>query len=259
MGNVRLEIGNAIAEVILDRPSVNAIDRHLAAEIGATFGALASREDVNAVVLRAEGRGFCAGADLRAVPSPPSEGAQERMEILRRCLRAIESCPVPTIAALHGFALGAGYFMAACCDISLAEEDCEIGLPEIPRGMVGGYPFLRLNASPASARYLYLTGQYVSGREAKARGLVSDVCARGMARDSAIAVASRFAGLSRPFLIRAKALMERADRREAIRLYSEEHDELARLYADGLFTPPTHVARLAPGALSRPNETDEKG
>lgn len=255
MAAVQTHVEHSVARVMIDAPPVNAVSKVIAEEITGAFEALSGRSDVNAVVLHGIGRGFSAGADLRAVPSDnPMDGAAERMAALRQCLQAIVDCPVPTIAALHGFAIGAGYFMAACCDITIAEDECEIGLPEIPLGMIGGYPFLRLNALPLAARYLYLTGRYIKGAEALSRGLVSDVAATGTVVEKAMAVAGSFAPLSRNALVDTKRTMNRFDRQKALDDYAEEHQALMRIYADGRHRPPSRPSRPASAPLSTPKD-----
>lgn len=180
---LRVERDRAFARVTLNRPEVrNAFNAELIATLRATFDALAAESpaSLRAVVLAGEGKAFCAGADIewqRASIGLSLEENRADAGRLQEMLVAIDECPVPVIAAVHGAALGGG--MALCCvaDMIVATADTIFGFTEVKLGLMPAVisPFVlsRIGAGPARAHFL--TGERFGADRALAIGLVSEV------------------------------------------------------------------------------------
>lgn len=191
---------DGVAELVLDRPPVNALDsvgwRGLAAEIEA----LGRRADVRAIVIRAEGRGFCAGVDIKEL------AADDRLILDVNAgnyatFQAVHLNPVPVIAAVHGFVLGGGIGICGAADIVVAAEDATFGLPEVDRGAMGGAAHLQRMFGVQKTRYLFFTGEMIGAPEALRLGAIERVVPRDRLRDTALAIAARIAAKS-PAMIR---------------------------------------------------------
>jgi enoyl-CoA hydratase/carnithine racemase len=197
---VRVETGDRVAEVILDRPPVNAVNTRMYESLIAVFRELSAREDVNVVILRsANERVFSAGADIRQTTDAPSiaESANEyRQRLARTCYDAILDCALPVIAVVNGTALGAGTVLAACCDIRVASAGARLGLPEINAGRCGGGRHLMRLIPQGKTRLMYFTGEPIDAVEAHRIELVQAVCEPGAELGYARALASRIAAKS---------------------------------------------------------------
>jgi methylglutaconyl-CoA hydratase len=181
-----------VASVWLDRPERrNAFDADLIAALHEEFAALAGDETLRAVVLAGRGAAFCAGGDLewmRASGELPRERNVADAERAAAMFSAVDSCPVPVIARVHGAALGGGTGLACCCDIVLAREDARFGFTEVRLGLVPATiaPFALARIGRSQARALFLTGELFSADHAKAIGLVHEVHADDTALDVAV-------------------------------------------------------------------------
>jgi enoyl-CoA hydratase/carnithine racemase len=177
---VRVEVAGRVATVTLDRPeALNAISTELALELAAAFEPLATDPGVRAVVLTgAGGRAFCVGADLKQRAGFDDHGWFVQREAFRRGFAAVRRCPLPTVAAVAGFALGGGTELALACDLLVASDDATFGLPEVRLGLVpagGGTQLLARRVGRSAARDLVLTGRRVGAAEALALGLCDRV------------------------------------------------------------------------------------
>jgi methylglutaconyl-CoA hydratase len=150
-------------------------------ELAAQFAALGADENVRIVVLRGSGRHFCTGADLAArapeANAPTAEPAKAPAS-LRDVLVALECLPKPTIAVVHGGAVGGGAAFAACCDVALATEAAFFSIPEVRVGMppLGVMPFLIRAMGHRNFRRYGLSGERIVAAEALRLGLVHQVC-----------------------------------------------------------------------------------
>jgi methylglutaconyl-CoA hydratase len=176
-----LESHNGIARVTLNRPDCrNAFDDRLAAELSDAFEALGQDTAVRGIVLSGTGPTFCAGADLHwlAPDAPVSESqAFQDAQRLVRMFRAVDECPCPVIARVHGPAFGGGVGLIAACDIAVAVEDATFSLSEARLGLVPAVisPFLLRKLGESFARRYCLTGDTFSAAEAQQFHLVHDV------------------------------------------------------------------------------------
>src|SRR5436309_12142145 len=127
--------GDGIAEVVMDNPPVNALTVAGWFELADIVRDLGDDPRVRVVILRAEGTGFNAGVDIKEMQR--TEGFDALVGANRGCyaaFAAIYRCPVPVVAAVHGFCLGGGIGLVGSADIVIASEDATFGLPEVDRG-----------------------------------------------------------------------------------------------------------------------------
>jgi enoyl-CoA hydratase len=191
--DVRIEDG--IAELLLNHPPVNALDSRGWAKLAETVAALGRNEAVRVVMIAAEGRGFCAGVDIKELAA---DGTRI-VAVNRGCydaFAAIYDCAVPVISAVHGFCLGGGIGIAGASDLVIASEDATFGLPEIDRGALGAATHLmRLFGMQKTRRMLY-TGEPIPAAEAFRCGGLESVVPRAELRAAAHALAAKIAGKS---------------------------------------------------------------
>jgi len=188
-----------VAELVLDRPgALNAISTAFAVELADQANALGADPSVRAVVLSASGdRAFCVGADLKERNGFTDADLLAQRLVFRRAFGSIIDLPVPAVAAVSGFALGGGTELALGCDLIVADDGAQFGLPEVGVGLVpggGGTQLLARRIGPARAADLIYTGRRVTADEATALGIVNRrVPGRGTARDAALELAAQIA------------------------------------------------------------------
>jgi methylglutaconyl-CoA hydratase len=176
---LRRERDGAVLRVTLARPERrNAFDAALIAELTAAFAPDAVG-DARAVVLSGEGPSFCAGADVEWQRSSIDLSYEENVEDATRLLRMLEAmdeCPAPVVCRVHGFALGGGSGLVACCDVVVAAPDATFGFTEAKLGIVPAVisPFV-LARIGSSARRLFATGERFGAETALRIGLVDEV------------------------------------------------------------------------------------
>jgi enoyl-CoA hydratase/carnithine racemase len=195
---VRVEVAGRVATVTLDRPeALNAISTELAVELAEAVEPLATDPGVRAMVLTGAGeRAFCAGADLKQRAGFDDHAWFVQREAFRRGFAAVRRCPLPTVAAVSGFALGGGTELALACDLVVAAGDATFGLPEVRLGLVpagGGTQLLVRRVGRSAARDLVLTGRRVGAEEARRLGLADRVVPRGEVLAAATALAAEIA------------------------------------------------------------------
>lgn len=193
-----------VALLRLNRPAqLNALSMSIRAELAEHIVRLTADDDVRAVVITGDDKAFAAGADIgelsrRTVLDPDFE----RSGI---AWRAIEACPKPIIAAVNGFALGGGFELALHCDIIIAGEGATIGQPEVRLGIMPGaggvQRFVRATGKYAAMRWL-LTGDRMTGPQAMAHGLVSEVVADDQVLPHALKLAGKLAAAA-PLAVRS--------------------------------------------------------
>lgn len=177
---VRVERRDGVVVVTLSREQrSNALSRESIAELGGVGRALESDANARAVVLTGEGeRAFCAGADLKERQAMSENEVRELVKSYRSELLWLANAPVVTVAAINGVALGGGLELALLCDLRVAAEHAELGLPETTLGIIpgaGGTQTLPRLIGAARAKELILLGRRVGAAEALAIGLVNRV------------------------------------------------------------------------------------
>jgi enoyl-CoA hydratase/carnithine racemase len=193
---VRIERDGAVATIRIDRPPANAIARPVSLELSAAAEAVASDDDVRAVVVWGGERIFAAGADIKGMVDAGPEGIGPDVAALETACRDLEALPKPAIAAINGFALGGGCEIALACDFRYAAQDAQLGLPEIRLGIIpgaGGTQRLPRLIGLAKARDMIFTGRHVGADEALEIGLVDRTVSPAEAYPAALEEARRFA------------------------------------------------------------------
>jgi enoyl-CoA hydratase/carnithine racemase len=192
---------DAVAWLTLNRPAVlNAYNLQMRDDLFELLAAVRDDDEVRVCVLRGAGRAFCAGADLTEFGTAPSPTAARRIRFARDVWALLGALPVPTIAALHGFAFGSGLELALFCDLRLAAEGTKLGLPEVRLGMIpaaGGTQTLPRACGLSRALELLITGRSVETDEALRLGLVSRVVPADRLEAEVAALAQDLASLDR--------------------------------------------------------------
>lgn len=191
---------NGVAEVVLNRPPVNALNAAGWNGLAAEIHALGERPEVRVIVVRAEGRGFCAGVDIKEL------AANDKLIVDVNAgnyatFKAVHLNKVPVIAAVQGFVLGGGIGICGAADIVIAAEDATFGLPEVDRGAMGGAAHLQRMFGVQKTRYLFFTGDMIGAPEALRLGAIERVVPRDQLRDTALEIAAKIAAKS-PAMIR---------------------------------------------------------
>ncbi|MBW1683580.1 MAG: enoyl-CoA hydratase family protein [Deltaproteobacteria bacterium] len=192
--SVDVNVENGIAEVLLNKPPVNAFDSKEWAQLAELFTRLGRDESVHVVLVAAEGRGFCAGVDIKELAAESTVITK----VNKGCydtFAAIHDCPVPVIAAAHGFVLGGGVGIVGSCDVIFASDDATFGLPEIDRGALGAASHLLRMFPIQKVRRMLYSGEPISAQEAYRLGALEAVVKReelrGVARELAAKIAEK--------------------------------------------------------------------
>jgi len=192
-----------IAEVVMDNPPVNALTVAGWFELADTLTALGRRDDVRVVVLRAEGRGFNAGVDIKEMQR--TSGFDALVGANRGCyaaFAAVYECEVPVVAAVNGYCLGGGIGLVGNADVIVASDDATFGLPEVDRGALGAATHLARLVPQHKMRAMVYTAATATAQELAHFGSVHAVVPRDQLRDAAFEVAAQIAAKS-PAVIRA--------------------------------------------------------
>jgi enoyl-CoA hydratase len=192
-----------IAEVVCSYPPVNAFPVAGWFDLADTVTALGADPKVRVVIIRAEGKGFNAGVDIKEVEA--DDGYRVLVGANRGCFAlfaAIYDCPVPVISAVHGFCLGGGIGMVGNSDIIIASDDAYFGLPEVDRGALGAATHLSRLVPQHKMRAMMYTSATATAEELHQFGSVLQVVPPAELRDAAFAVARSIAEKS-PTVIRA--------------------------------------------------------
>jgi len=196
-------VTDGIAEVVMNHPPVNALTVAGWFELADQITQAGRDPEVRVVVLRAEGRGFNAGVDIKEMQATAGFGALVGAN--RGCyaaFAAVYDCEVPVIAAVHGFCLGGGIGLVGNADMVIASEDATFGLPEVDRGALGAATHLARLVPQQRMRAMVYTAKPASAAELAAYGSVLAVVPAAGLRDAALALARDIAAKS-PVVIRA--------------------------------------------------------
>ncbi len=179
--SLQLERRPQSATIWLNRPQRrNALDAGLIAELQRAVDELAQDQTVRVIVLGGRGASFCAGGDLdwmREQANQPYELNLEDARRLARTFRTLASCPKPTLARVHGAALGGGTGLVAACDLAIATRDASFGTTETRLGLTPSViaPYVIAAIGERAARRCFLTGARLEAAEALRLGLVQEV------------------------------------------------------------------------------------
>lgn len=182
---VKVDVRDGIADVVLDRPPVNAINQPMYDEINRVFTHIDSFGDPVVAVLRGEGKHFCGGNDLDDFATLTPENSPERMWHVRESFWALYDCAVPVVSAVRGVAIGSGLCLAASADVIVAGETARFGLPEITVGVMGGARHAARLVPHMVVRRLFFAGQAVPVAEIERYGAIDAIVADGELEETA--------------------------------------------------------------------------
>ena len=206
---VRTEISDRVAVVTLDDPERrNALDLAFCSEIIATFDALEARDDVGAVVVTGAPPAFCAGADLSHLGSSGAGDARQGLLAIYEGFLRVGRCPLPTLAAVNGAAVGAGMNLALVCDLRLAGGRARFDTRFLQLGLHpgGGHTWMfRRITGPQAAMAAVLFGEVLDGEEAERAGLVWRCVDDEVLLSTAVELAGRAAAGPPELVARMKA------------------------------------------------------
>lgn len=201
MADIEFKVEDGIGTITLNRPErLNAFTFEMIEAWGDTLVAWRDDPDVAVIVLTGTGRAFCSGGDVKKMGERRDETAYERKTALTRLIhripRTLEEIDKPVLAAINGFATGAGLDMALMCDIRFAAESAKMGETYIKAGLVpgdGGAWYLPRLIGPARALELFWTGDLITAAEAERIGMVNRVVPDADLMDQTYAFARRLA------------------------------------------------------------------
>jgi len=203
MGTSHIIHDDGIAEVVMDNPPVNALTVTGWFDLAEQLTALGRDANVRVVVLRAEGRGFNAGVDIKEMQA--SSGFDALIGANKGCFAAfaaVYDCPVPVVAAVNGFCLGGGIGLVGNADVIVAADDATFGLPEVDRGALGAATHLSRLVPQHKMRAMVYTSATATAQELHHFGSVLRVVPQQELRAAAMEVAGQIAAKS-PTVIRA--------------------------------------------------------
>ena len=254
----QINVESGVAELVLDNPPVNALDSAGWFEFADHVNQLGSRSDVNCLVIRAEGRGFQAGVDIRELAADSTK----IVDVNRGCyltFGAIYDCPVPVISAVHGYCIGGGIGISGSSDIVIASEDATFSLPEIDRGALGAATHLMRMVGVQKTRRMLYTAEAIDAHEMLRLGAVESVVKKDELRESAMALARTIAAKSGKALRLAKQSLNGIELLDVKNSYRYEQGFTLELYT----SPDSQEARDAfvekrdakfdPNSDSKPN------
>lgn len=226
---ITLSVKDRIAEIVFDHPPVNAFDSDMWCALPGIILEAGSREDVNVVLIRAVGRGFCGGVDIKEMQAHP-----ERIVKLNRgnyeTFKAVRDCPVPVVTAAHGFVIGGGIGICGASDTVIASDDCFFSLPEIDRGAMGGASHLSRMFPLHVVRAAFFTGGRITAQDAWRLGGIHKVVTREELAGEARAFAAIIAAKSRTALLLAKQALNGLEARDVDHGYRFEQGFTLEMY-----------------------------
>ena len=211
---VSVSVSEHRADIVLDRPQVlNALDERGFDDLATAVREVSDNPDARVVVVRGEGRSFCSGIDTGTFASGATDEPERLIERAQAGYRALAALEVPTIAAVHGHALGAGLQIALACDLRVVTDDSQLGLLEVRYGLVpdlGGTHRLPALVGPGVAKRMMWLGERIDGREAGRRRLAETVVRPEELGSTVDELAERLAAAPPRVLRAIKNLVDRA-------------------------------------------------
>ena len=225
---------DGIAEVVIDHPPVNALD--VAGWFALADALMAGGPGAHhrVAILRATGRGFCAGVDIKEINA---KGDEALVGVNRGCaaaFAAVYDCEVPVIAAVHGFCLGGGIGLAGNADMVVAADDASFGLPEVDRGALGAATHLARLVPQHAMRKMVYTAKPITAAELAAYGSVAAVVPPGPAPWRRARSGRQIATKSPTIIRRAKESLNGIDPVDVKRSYRYEQGFTYELHVRGV-------------------------
>ncbi len=235
MDFVKLEREDGVATVTIDRQDkLNALNPQVVEELGQVLLDLEGDSPRAVIVTGAGERAFVAGVDIAAMREMSPLEAKRFAELGHAATALLDRSPIPTIAAVNGFALGGGCEVALACDIRIASENALFGFPEVSLGILpglGGTQRLPRLVGPGIAKEMIFSGRKIGADEARMINLANRVVPRGEALNEAKKLASEIAA-NGPISVRlAKAAANRALDTDLISGLEYEADQFALCFS----------------------------
>ncbi|PWV77062.1 enoyl-CoA hydratase [Prauserella marina] len=231
----RLTHADGVAEIVMDNPPVNALPVAGWFAVAEAVEAAGADPEVRVVVLRALGKGFNAGVDIKEMQR--TEGFSALLGANRGCyaaFKAVYECPVPVIAAVHGFCLGGGIGLVGNADVIVASDDATFGLPEVDRGALGAATHLSRLVPQHRMRAMVYTSATATAAELHAYGSVHEVVPAARLREAAMTLAGQIAAKDPTVIRAAKASLNGIDPQDVNRSYRFEQGFTFELNLEGV-------------------------
>lgn len=235
-----------VGYLTLNRPNLlNAMNYQGALDMNQASEMIRDDQEIRIVVIRGAGRAFCTGIDLKQLQA--GEIPHDYFEKWDRALRILEQSEKILICAMHGYALGGGLQLALACDIRIATEDCQLGLPAIKEGIVPGLGTFRLPRyiGLGRAKWMVLSGKNIDGirgyefgmvdhlvKSSSFEGKIGELVAEYLSVCSEGTLQSKML-LNMPFDMTHGQFFEEYLRRQRIALNSPDHQEAISAYREG--------------------------
>ena len=232
---INCTIADGIAEVVMDNPPVNALTVAGWFDLAEVITAAGRDPQVGALVLRAEGKGFNAGVDIKEMQN--TEGFDALLGANRGCyaaFAAVYECEVPVIAAVQDFCLGGGIGLVGNADVIVAAEGTRFGLPEVNQGALGAATHLARLVPQHKMREMVYTAEPVDASVLHAYGSVARVVPRDELRAAAFEIAEKICTKSRFVIRRAKESLNAIDPVDVKRSYRFEQGFTFELNLSGV-------------------------
>jgi enoyl-CoA hydratase/carnithine racemase len=197
-------VENGIGYVTLNRPEKrNALSLGLLKDLAQCLGSVARDREVRVVIVRGEGKVFCAGHDMSEMVGRKTTHYEEIFEVCNHVMEKIQGLPQPVIAQVHGIATAAGCQLVAACDLAVASDDARFGTPGVKIGLFCSTPAIPLVRAIGRKRAMemLLTGRMISAQEAMEYGLVNKAVPTEVLAEEARALAEKIAEAS-PLAVR---------------------------------------------------------
>jgi cyclohexa-1,5-dienecarbonyl-CoA hydratase len=227
--NIKFDVSEGVAKLVLARPPVNVLNIEMMKEINEALQSLQDKTDVKLLVISAEGKMFSAGVD---VGEHTADKVNDMISTFHKMFRLLRTSRVPSLAVVHGSALGGGCELAIFCDMILASENSKFGQPEIKVGVFAPIACLAMTKilGPKKSFELNLTGDVIDAAEALRIGLVNKVVPADKLAGDAEEYVKKFMSLSAEVIAQTRMALNKAYNRS----FEPTLSEIETLYLDSL-------------------------
>ncbi len=232
---IRLSLDEGVCTLTLSSPeTMNALSSELIAELAEAIGWIASNQGVRVLVITGSQKVFAAGGDIKAMVSCNPEQARAYIAPIHQVFNQIANLPIPTIAAVAGFAFGGGVELSLTCDFRIAAENAKFGFPEINLGIfpaAGGSQRLPRLIGSNKAKRLMFTGETITAAAALALGLVDQVAATDDLMEEVKQLAGQLSKKPPLALMKLKASIQQGTNTDISTALIMEMDKCCSLFA----------------------------
>jgi len=224
---------NGVAEMVINNPPMNALSTPVLNDIEQCVIKALNDDAVRVIVFYGSGKAFIAGADINEIKDlNDQEAGSNYLKNGQDIYNIIENADKPFIAAVNGYALGGGMELALACHIRLADENAQLGLPEIKLGIIPGYGGTQRTPrfiGKSRAYELILSGNFISGKQAAEYGIVSRATPKGEVINEGIKLGNSIAKKGRPAIKIAMQVIRKGLDMDFMTAQKFERDSLGKL------------------------------